>query len=115
VHSAYFQYDVLGGPDFDPTVDTTNGVLGVLGEEGLRVSCGCHSGPVRLTLRALDQEPSFDDGWEVAAEADISTSTGTIQAGDWGGVARPDLGNLAGSGRGHPCTPLFPGRCDPAP
>lgn len=103
VRAAYYQYYVYGGGELDPSPETTGGLLDVLDDQALRINCACHTAPVAVTTEALNTAPDrIESGWELAAEADIATTTGQLMVLAWEPTERPPaMGNLAGAGPGR--------------
>lgn len=102
VRCSFFQYYIYGGGDMDPSPDTSGGLLDVLGAEGLRVNCACHTAVIAVRVQALHCAPAaVDADWDVVAEADV-VSTGEIVVirGELLGTVG-ELGNLAGAGAGR--------------
>jgi hypothetical protein len=95
-----YRYYLVGGPDYDMSIDGSNGFVAAIGENGIKVMCGTDMGPVRLLLRAITGGARTEPGWDVVAEVDIVASEGWIRVLSSEVEMRPDLGNLAGSGPG---------------
>ncbi|WP_261570321.1 hypothetical protein [Frankia gtarii] len=101
IHVNPCRYYLVGGPDYDMSIDGSNGLVAAIGENGVKVMCGTDMGPVRVLLRALTGVAKTEPDWDTVAEVDIVASENWIRVMSSELEMRPDLGNLACSGPGR--------------
>jgi hypothetical protein len=95
VNVDFFQYylsDALGGADVSRADDTADGIIGPV-DTAMRIQTGMQHGLMRVTLDFRQSAPPPPDPDALAAEADISLPTGTINVQTFDGLvaARHDF------------------------
>jgi hypothetical protein len=78
------QYWASGGRSYDKTIDDNNGLIGVLGPEGLKIITGTVMGPLTVAVETLDGPPPLvPQAWDVVGDADLTVNREYLNVAGW--------------------------------
>ena len=87
IRVSYYQYYVTAGPLVDESVigEDADGLLSLIGPNGVAVQTGVHSGPVEVSVELLAGPPPPDeDQWSAISEVDLLSDGSGLFVLGWG-------------------------------